>query len=106
MIGHFEIVEHLQSYKPFESIIIVVGTKPDWFNSHEQNNKNESTGLIYTERSRPKKGDLSFIKGANVQLIHGNNASDELFGKWYAETINSKPKTLVAVDSEKEIYVS
>lgn len=94
------------SYKPFESIIIVVGTKPEWYVSSEQNSKGVSTGLIYTERSRPKKGDLAFIKGANVQLIHGNNATDELFGKWYAETINSQPKSLVAVDSGEQIYVS
>lgn len=89
--------------KDKNDIIIVVGKKPSWYNAQEMNN--DAIGLIYTENSRPKKNDLDFCKFKNVQLIHGNDATDEVFSKWYAEAVNSKPKTLLAVDSELEIYV-
>ena len=84
-------------------IIIVVGRKPNWYKPQEMNN--DAIGLVYTEDSRPKKNDLDFCKFKNIQIIHGTDATDELFSKWYVEAVNSKPKTLLAVDSELEIYV-
>lgn len=87
-----------------QSIIIVVGKKPNWYNAQEMNN--DAIGLIYTENSRPKKNDLNFCKAKNIQLLHGTDATDELFSKWYVEAVNSKPKTLLAVDSEGEMYVN
>jgi hypothetical protein len=101
MIGHMEVIESLPV---INSIIVFVGKKPSWYNPKDSNG--DKVGLIYTESSRPKKNDLWFIKNNNLQLLHGTGATDELFAKWYAESINCKPKTLVAVDSTGEIYVS
>lgn len=101
MIGHMEVIESLPVIK---SIIVFVGKKPAWFNPIDC--KGDKVGLIYTESSRPKNNDLFFIRNHNIQLLHGNGATDEIFAKWYAEAINCKPKSLVAVDSEGEIYAS
>lgn len=105
MIGHIEVI-NLIAKKKIKAVIIYVGKKPDWFVSHEINGNKETTGLIYTESSRPKKGDMAFLKNQFVQLIHGVEASDELFSKWFVEVVDSKPKKLMAVDSEMEIYVN
>lgn len=105
MIGHIEVI-NLIAKRRIKSVIIYVGKKPDWFVSHEMNGKGETTGLIYTESSRPKKGDMAFLKNQFVQLIHGLDATDEVFAKWFAEIVNAKPKKLMAVDSELEIYVN
>jgi hypothetical protein len=101
MIGHMEVIDNLQNIK---SIIVFVGKKPSWYNPKDCNG--DKVGLIYTESSRPKKNDLWFIKNNNLQLLHGTDASDEVFAKWYVESINCKPKSLVAVDSTGEIYAN
>lgn len=103
MTGHLEVINLLQS---LHSIIIFVGKKPDWYKPHEMNGKGERVGLIYTENSRPKKNDLWFGKNKDLQLLHGTCSTDELFSKWFAEAVNCKPKSLLAVDSEMEIYVN
>jgi hypothetical protein len=105
MIGHVETI-NLLATKSLKAVIISVGKKPDWVKSNEINVKGDSTALIYTENSRPKKNDLAFIKNLAVQLLHGADATDELFSKWFIEVVNSNPKSIVAVDSEMEIYVS
>lgn len=105
MIGHKEVI-NLIAKKKIKAVIVYVGKKPNWYKPHEMNSEGDKTGLIYTETSRPKKGDMSFLKNQFVQLIHGAEASDELFSKWFIEVVDSKPKKLMAVDSEMEIYVN
>lgn len=103
MIGHMEVIQNLPV---IDSIIIFIGKKPSWYVPTDFNPKADKVGLIYTESSRPKNNDLWFIKNKNIQLLHGNNATDEMYAKWYVECINCKAKSLVAVDSEGEIYVN
>jgi len=94
MIGH-------QNLSCCDSIIFIVGSSPSWFDGENQGN----IGLVYTQKSRPKSNDANFVRGKSVQVIHGENASDELFCKWLAEIIKTNPKTVIAMDSEKEIFV-
>jgi hypothetical protein len=77
MIGHVETI-NLLATKSLKAVIIYVGKKPDWFKSNEINVKGDSTALIYTENSRPKKNDLAFIKKhpEHFQFIKGTNATD------------------------------
>lgn len=105
MIGHNEVIELLKTSK-LASIVIFVGSKPKWYNTLEVNRKGERVGLIYTENTRPKKNDLWFTVNQNLQILHGYNATDELFSKWFAEAVSCKPKSIVAVDSQMEIYVN
>jgi hypothetical protein len=101
MIGQMEVIESLPV---INSIIIFVGKKPSWYNPKDS--KADKVGLIYTETSRPKNNDLWFIKNQKIQLLHGTDATDELFAKWYVEVINSKPSSLLVVDSTGEMYVN
>jgi len=84
-----------------EFVIVVVGMNPEWFHPNFQ----DGIPLIYTQKSRPKPNDLAILKGKKVQLIHGND-NDELFARWYAELINTKPSQLIATDSQGEIFCS
>lgn len=84
-----------------EFVIVVVGMNPEWFHPNYQ----DGIPLIYTQKSRPKPNDLAILKGKKVQLIHGND-NDELFARWYAELINTKPSQLIAMDSQGEIFCS
>lgn len=105
MIGHIDVIELLKTTK-LSGIIIFVGSKPKWYNTLEVNKFGERVGLIYTESSRPKKNDLWFGKNQHLQVLHGTGSTDELYSKWFIEAVNCNPKSLVAVDSEMEIYVN
>lgn len=103
MIGDKEIFKYIyDGYKP-KDVFLVVGDAPDWYDP-----KNESFEfpMMYTEQNRPKPFDLGFLKGLVVHLIHGKNASDEFFYSWYTHVSTLQIKTLIAMDSENEIYVS
>ena len=103
MIGDKEAFKHLYDGKLFKSVFVMVGDKPDWFDPKDQD---LSLPMIYTEQNRPKPFDLGFLKGQIVNLIHGKNASDEFFFAWYTHALTLGIKTLVALDSENELYVS
>lgn len=94
MIGHQNVVG-------CDSIIFIVGSSPSWFDGRQ----NGEVGLIYTQKSRPKPNDVKFLSGKMVQVIHGKDSTDELFAKWLAEIIKTKPMSVVAMDSELEIFV-
>ncbi len=59
--------------------------------------------MIYTGNSRPKKGDLTFIKNLIVHMIDIRK-DDEFFFKWVSEALGSKPKLLMATDSVGEVH--
>jgi len=84
--------------KESEDVIVVVGQNPTWFDGRQS-----GVPLVYTQKSRPKPNDLAILRGKRVQLIHGNT-TDELFARWYAEIVNTKPSQLVALDSAGEIF--
>lgn len=79
-------------------VIVVVGKNPSWFDGKDQG----EIPMIYTQKSRPKPNDLAILKGKQVQLIHGET-TDEMFFAWFKELINTKPKFMVALDSQGEI---
>ena len=86
--------------KGIDSIFIGVG---DCFGDFEIDCCDRNP-MIYTEKSRPKKGDLTFIKGQIVHMID-IRGDDEFFSKWVIEAVNAKPKLLTAIDSVGEVFV-
>lgn len=103
MIGDKEAFRNIfDGYKP-KDVFVLVGDAPDWFDPKDQD---KELPMIYTEQNRPKPFDLGFLKGLRVHLIHSKNASDEFYYAWYSHVSTLGIKTLVALDSENEIYVS
>lgn len=83
-----------------DNIFVIVGDCPKWFTGDVSGHP-----MIYTELSRPKPNDTKFLKNQIVHLIHGTNATDELFAKWFVEVSNAKPKTLFATDCTEEMTI-
>jgi hypothetical protein len=102
MIGHNFTIDLILQNFPIKSVMIIVGEAPKEFG---RENQILEIPTIYTELKRPKPYDLEFAKDNLIQLIHGKNASDELFAAWYIHTLQLNPKTLIALDSAGEIYV-
>ena len=94
MIGH-------KNLDGCHSIIFIVGSNPLWFDGQH----GSGVGLIYSQKSRPKPNDVYFLKGKNIQVIHGKDAADELYAKWLVEIIKANPMSVVAMDSEMEIFI-
>jgi hypothetical protein len=103
MIGQKQVLEYLMAGGQVRSVFLLVGEKPEWFDPTKQ--EDMTMPMIYTEKRNPQPIDLKFLEGQNIQLIHGKNASDELFAAWYIHTLQLKAKTLVALDSAGDIYV-
>jgi hypothetical protein len=103
MIGQKQVLEYLMAGGQVRSVFLLVGEKPECFDP--KNQEDMSMPMIYTEKRNPQPIDLKFLEGQNIQLIHGKNASDELFAAWYIHTHQLKAKTLVALDSAGDIYV-
>jgi hypothetical protein len=103
MIGQKQVLEYLMAGGQVRSVFLLVGEKPEWFDPKKQ--EDMTMPMIYTEKRNPQPIDLKFLEGQNIQLIHGKNASDELFAAWYIHTLQLKAKTLVALDSAGDIYV-
>lgn len=119
MIGEKEVIEHLSKGQVFDGIFLMVGSHKD-FNPKEQNfirndeyllpgevynAKYVGLAKIVTGKRRPKVDTLPYLKGQKVHLIH-SGGSDSLFASWYSVIVDSKPKYLVALDSQGEIYAS
>jgi hypothetical protein len=119
MIGEIELIEHLAENQPIASVFVIVG-KHNNFDPKEQGfikikenllpkefyNKNYiHSATIVTGNRRPKVDTLPYLKGQLVHLIH-SSGSDSLFASWVAVVSDSKPKCLVCLDSENEMYVS
>jgi hypothetical protein len=119
MIGENFVIEHLAKGQKFEGIFILVGQNKG-FNPDEQpfvhhdeylfpgevyNTKFVGSATIVTGKRRPKVDTLPYLKGQKVHLIH-SDGSDSLFASWVAVVTDSKPKFLICLDSENEIYVN
>jgi len=119
MIGEKEVISHLSKGQVFDGIFILVGCHGD-FNPKEQgfvhndeyllpgevfNEKYVGHATIVTGKRRPKVNTLPYLKGQKVHLIH-SDGSDSLFAAWYSVVAESKPKFMIALDSENEIYVN
>lgn len=102
MIGDMETFRYLFEGNKLKSAFVMVGDAPDWFDPKDQDFE---LPMIYTEQTKPNKLHLKYLKGQNVHLIHGKNASDEFFFAWYTHALTLGLKTLVALDSENELYV-
>ena len=102
MIGHAEAFRYYFDNAQLHAVFVIVGDKPKDFDPISSYSANPS---IYTEKRNPTKLDLAFLKDQTVHLIHGNNATDELFAKWFAHLSDVKPALMVATDSEKDLYV-
>lgn len=102
MIGDKEAFRHLYDGNKFKSVFVMVGDAPKDFNPKDQD---LDLPMIYTEQTKPNKLHLAYLKGQKVHLIHAKNASDEFFYDWYTHLSTLQIKTLVAFDSENEIYV-
>jgi len=103
MIGEKEAFLHLYRGNNFKGIFLIVGDKPRWFNPNDQD---FSMPSIFTEQNRPKPYDCGFFKDQTIHLIQSKTASDEFFFTWYTHMLTLKTKTLLALDSENELYVS
>lgn len=84
---------------PIESVFVIVGKAPS-----EQPYEITPYPFVYTNGKRPHGNDLADLEGLDVQLIHGQGATDEAFAKWVVVAMNAKPNTLIFIDSEKEIF--
>lgn len=98
MKGYLETYRKVKTDGFKDNIFIIVGDCPKWFTGDVDGHP-----MIYTEKSRPKPNDTKFLKNQIVHLIHGNNATDELFAKWYCEVVIARPKALFATDSTEEL---
>ena len=103
MIGENEAFRNLYRGNTFKGIFLIVGDKPDWFDLKDQD---FSMPSIYTEQNRPKPYDCGFFKDQTIHLIQSKTASDEFFFAWYSHMLTLQIKTLLALDSENELYVS
>ena len=103
MIGRKEAVEAILSDNEVQSIIVVVGKPPKWFDAADQLGMH--IPMVYTGIAKPKPWDCSFLKDQMVQLIHGQNTNDRTFALWYANVKKHNPKFLLSLDGEGEIYV-
>jgi hypothetical protein len=93
-----DLIAGLQAYDhPIESVFVIVGTGDTPY---------EVTPYptLYTNGKRPHPNHLEALTGLDVQLIHGKEATDEVFSKWAVAAINAKPNTLIFLDSEGEIF--
>lgn len=119
MLGESEVIAHLAKGQKFQSIFVMVGCHGD-FDPNEQgfihkeeyllpgevyNTKFVGSATIVTGKRRPKVDTLPYLKGQKVHLIH-SDGSDSLFASWVAVVTDSKPKFLICLDSENEIYVN
>jgi len=102
MIGHNEAFRYYFDNGVLHGVFIIVGDKPKDFDANSSYSANPS---IYTQKRNPTRYDLAFVKDQIVHLIHGENATDELFAKWFAHLSEMKPRVMVATDSEKDMYV-
>jgi hypothetical protein len=102
MIGQNEAFRHLFEGNAFDGVFVMVGDAPKDFDPESQD---FALPMIYTEQTQPNKLHLAFLKGQLVHLIHSKNASDEFFYSWYTHLSSIGIKTLVALDSENELYV-
>lgn len=102
MIGQNEAFKFWYDKNYFDGVFVIVGTKPEWFNSKDSYCAAPS---IYIEKDTPRPIDLAFLTNQVVHLIHGD-CTDEQFFAWYVHLSNMKPRLLLALDSEKELYVS
>ena len=100
MKGYLETFNKVTTKGFKNNVFIIVGKCPKWFKGDIQGHP-----MIYTELSRPKPNDTKFLRGQIVHLIHGKNATDELFAKWFSEIANARPKQLFATDSTEELMV-
>ena len=102
MIGQNEAFKFWHQHDYLTGVFVIVGSKPSWFNS-----KDSFCALpsIYTEKDMPRSIDLAFLTNQVVNLIHAD-CTDEQFFAWYVHLSNMKPRLLLALDSEKELYVS
>lgn len=103
MIGRKEAVMAVSDGTNIESIILIVGKTPKWFDPTRQ--ENMTIPMVYTDGKRPKPHDSDFVAEQLVQVIHGAGATDKMFADWYTNVHNAKPKAIVALDSQGEIYV-
>jgi hypothetical protein len=119
MLGENFVMKHLDKGQKFDGIFIIVGKHGD-FKPEEQsfikkdeyllpgevyNAKFVGTATIVTGKRRPRADTLPYLKGQKVHLIH-SDGSDSLFASWVAVVTDSKPKFLICLDSENEIYAS
>jgi hypothetical protein len=102
MIGQNEAFKFWHQHNYLNGVFVIVGTKPKWFDSKDNYC---SLPSIYTEKDTPRSIDLAFLTNQVINLIHGD-CSDEQFAAWFVHLTNLKPKILIALDSENEIYVS
>ena len=102
MIGHNEAFRFYYDNAYIDDIFVFVGDKP---NDYDAKDSYSAYPSIYTEKRNPTKLDLAFVKDQKVHLIHGKNTTDEQFAKWFAHLTDMKPKLLIALDSEGEMYV-
>ena len=102
MIGQNEAFRFWHQHNYLNGVFVIVGTKPNWFNSVDNYC---SLPSIYTEKDMPRSIDLAFLTNQVVHLIHGD-CTDEEFFAWYKHLSNIQPKLLIALDSQDEIYVS
>ena len=102
MIGDKELFSHLYYRHPCQSIFVMVGDAPKSFNPLEQNFELPE---VFTEQTIPNKLHLAYLKGRIVHLIQLKSASDEFYFKWYTHLLTIGLKTLLAIDSDNQLFM-
>ena len=103
MIGRKQALKAKANGIATRSIILVVGSPPDWFDPDKQGRMD--IPVLYTGMKRPKPSDCDLLEGNHVQLLQGEGVDDKLFASWFVSVRKAEPKNVVALDSAGEFYV-
>ena len=99
MIGHEQIIEmRLAGKRPKH--IFASFEKPLLPNFEV--NPNETCN-VYLENSDPKKCDLRWAYGMNIQLLSCDDI--HTWVKWWIAFVDAKPKVFIGLDSDGEVNV-
>ena len=107
MLGHKQIIElRKNNYKP-KTVFIHIAPHPEFkypFLDPERAVVNGELISVYTGGSNPKKTDLSWIKGLQVQLLACDSGIEE-FVRWWIAVVDAEPKSVIGLDTDGEINV-
>lgn len=105
MFGHKQIIElRKNNFKP-KTVFVHIAPHPKFkypYQDPERAVVNAELISVYTGSSNPKKIDLSWIKGLQIQLLVCDSGIEE-FVNWWIAIIDAEPKCVIGLDTEGEV---
>jgi hypothetical protein len=105
MLGHKQIIELRKKHKKPKTVFVHIAPHPEVKHDYQDPEKAVIFGeliSVYTGSTNPKKADLSWVKGLQVQLIACNSGIEE-FVSWWIAIIDAEPKSVIGLDTDGEV---